>query len=97
MRALSKRLKTKLFGLLGELVICALGFQLGAAATMIFVGTSTGSDGALAASVTSGADTIVPASIPVPTQLPLPSPLVLFGGGLLGLAVLALLSQRHGK
>ena len=50
MRTLSKGLKTKLFGLLGGMSICALGLQPAAAATITFFGTGTGSDGALAAS-----------------------------------------------
>lgn len=47
---MSKELKTKLFGLLGGMSICALGLQPAAAATITFLGTGTGTDGALSAS-----------------------------------------------
>ena len=50
MRTLSKGSKTKLFGLLGGMSICALGLQPAAAGTITFLGTGTGSDGALSAS-----------------------------------------------
>ena len=50
MRTMSKGLKTKLFGLLGGMSICALGLQPAAAATITFLGTGTGTDGALSAS-----------------------------------------------
>jgi hypothetical protein len=49
MRTLSKGLKTKVFGLLGGMSICALGLQPAAAVTVDFLGSGTGSDGALAA------------------------------------------------
>ena len=50
MRTMSKELKTKLFGLLGGMSICALGLQPAGAATITFLGTGTGTDGALSAS-----------------------------------------------
>ena len=50
MRTMSKGLKTKLFGLLGGMSICALGLQPAAAATITFLGTGSGSDGPLSAS-----------------------------------------------
>jgi hypothetical protein len=50
MGTVSKGLKAKLLGLLGGVSICALGLQPAAAVTITFVGTGTGSDGALAAS-----------------------------------------------
>jgi hypothetical protein len=47
---MSKGLKTTLFRLLGGMGICALGLQPTAAATITFLGTGTGTDGALSAS-----------------------------------------------
>ena len=43
-------MKTKLFGLLGGMSMCALGLQPTTAATITFLGSGTDSDGALAAS-----------------------------------------------
>jgi hypothetical protein len=46
----SKKLTTKLFGLLGGVSICALALHPAAATTITFVGTGSGADGALAGS-----------------------------------------------
>jgi hypothetical protein len=79
MRTLSKGLKAKLFGLLGGMSICALGLQPAAAATITFLGTGTGTDGALSASadftISAGqilvtiTNTLAPSQIIAPARL----------------------------